>query len=64
MVDVLQDIPTDIHLGVLVVFVVGIVTWLLGRKLLKPMLALSALGLGAAAGFVAQSYLEWNISPW
>lgn len=64
MTDLLREVPADIHLGVLVVFAVGLIAWLFGRKLLKPILALSAVGLGAAAGLVAQSYVEWNVSPW
>jgi len=61
--DLLDSMPWSIHAAVGLALVAGLVVWIFGRRLFRPMLVLSGGVLGAAAGLVAGAAIphEWSI---
>lgn len=48
----LRELPVGVHGGAVGTLVAGLVLWLFGSKVLKPMLALAGAGIGGALGAV------------
>ncbi|MFG0329765.1 MAG: hypothetical protein ACF8PN_07705 [Phycisphaerales bacterium] len=62
--DSLANLPIDLQVGIMALFVSGVVVWALGRKLLRPMLTLAAAGVGAMLGFVGGAFVTEDLSIW
>ncbi|GEM_PF-3929190 len=61
--DLLDSLPWSVHGAVAISLIAGLIVWVFGRRLFRPMLVLAALILGAAVGFVAGAAIphEWSI---
>lgn len=61
--DLLDSMPWSIHGAVGLALVAGLVVWIFGRRLLRPMLVLCGGVFGAAVGLVAGAMVphEWSI---
>ncbi len=61
--DLLDSLPWSVHGVVALALLAGIVVWVFGRRLFRPMLVIAALILGAAVGFVAGAAIphDWSI---
>lgn len=61
--DLLDSMPWSIHGIVAAALVAGVIVWVFGRRLFRPMLVLSAAIFGAGVGFVAAAALphEWSV---
>lgn len=52
LVQGIQNLPWGVHGVIALAFVAGLVLWLFGRQVLKPVVAMLGTAFGAAAGFV------------
>ena len=60
--NLIQQLPTQIYLVVGIAFIIGIIIWALGNRLLRPMMLLIGVVAGSSIGFIISGYFPDTVS--